>query len=178
MEVWKQIEDTMFSISNYGNIRNDKTGIILKTQSNDKGYQVVRVTINRIKRTFRIHRLVAEYFLDNPEHKEQVNHIDCNKNNNRADNLEWCTNKENVHHAIKNGLWKSVFDGALKENDNRKKKIIAKNIETKEEKIFESVADAERYFNTRHITDVLKGKRSQAKGYHFSYIGGDDTKWI
>lgn len=178
MEVWKQIEDTMFSISNYGNIRNDKTGIILKTQSNDKGYQVVRVTINRIKRTFRIHRLVAEYFLDNPEHKEQVNHIDCNKNNNRADNLEWCTNKENVHHAIKNGLWKSVFDGALKENDNRKKKILAKNIDNKEEKIFESVADAERYFNTRHITDVLKGKRSQAKGYHFSYIGGDDTKWI
>lgn len=178
MEVWKQIEDTMFSISNYGNIRNDKTGIILKTQSNDKGYQVVRVTINKIKRTFRIHRLVAEYFLDNPEHKEQVNHIDCNKNNNRADNLEWCTNKENVHHAIKNGLWKNVFDGALKENDNRKKKILAKNIDNKEEKIFESVADAERYFNTRHITDVLKGKRSQAKGYHFSYVGGDDTKWI
>lgn len=178
MEQWKTIENTMFSISNYGNVKNNKTGRILKTQLNDRGYEVVRVSINRVKRTFRVHRLVAIYFVDNPEYKEQVNHIDSNKRNNRYDNLEWCSNKENVHHAIKHGLWNSVYNGTLKENNRRKKKIIAKNIDNKEEKIFESVADAERYFNTRHITDVLKGKRSQAKGYHFSYVGGDDTKWI
>lgn len=44
---------------------------------------------------------------------------------------------------------------------------------------FDSVADAERYFNSRHISDVLKGKRSHAKGYHFSYLeGGGEAKWI
>lgn len=44
---------------------------------------------------------------------------------------------------------------------------------------FDSISDAERYFDSRHITDVLKGKRSHAKGYHFFYFeGGDDAKWI
>jgi len=93
--------------------------------------------------------------------------------------LEWCTNKENAEHAIRTGLWENVFKASKESNEKRKKKIIAKNIETMETIQFDSIADAERYFNTRHITDVLKGKRSHAKGYHFSYLeGGGEAKWI
>ena len=55
-------------------------------------------------------------------------------------------------------------------NEARKKKIKAVNIETKEEITFGSISEAERYFDSRHITDVLKGKRSHAKGYNFFYL--------
>ena len=127
------------------------------------------MTINRVKRTFRIHRLVAQYFVSNPDNKTQVNHIDGNKNNNRYDNLEWCSNAENAHHAIKTGLWESVIEGSRLENERRKKKVIAKNIYTNEVLNFDSISEAEKQIGTRHIVDVIKGKRKQAKGYEFEY---------
>lgn len=136
MEKWKVIENTynMFSISDKGNIKNNKTGRVLKLQKNYKGYLEVRVTINKIKKTLKPHRLVAFYFVENKENKPQVNHIDGNK-----------------------------------ENNKRKKKIIARNIFTKEIIEFESISEAERTLKTKHIVDVIKGRRTQAKGYVFYY---------
>lgn len=182
-EIWKKIENTNFSISNYGNVKNNKTGKILQQQVNRRGYCVVRVSVRKsktccIKETFRIHRLVAQYFIPNPEDKPQVNHIDGDKLNNNVSNLEWVTNKENAKHAIENGLWENVFKASQQSNEKRKRKIMAKNIETGEISYFDSIAEAERAFNTRHITDVLKGKRSHTKGYNFFYFeGGGDAKW-
>lgn len=94
-----------------------------------------------------------------------MNHIDGNKNNNSAQNLEWCTNLENSHHAMNNGLWGNVYKASCQSNEKRKTPIIA----TKDEEIkrFESISEAERYFNSRHICDVLKGKRQHVKGWNF-----------
>lgn len=68
------------------------------------GYSTVRLAKEGVVRTYRVHRLVAKAFLENPENKEYVNHKDGNKRNNSLDNLEWSTAGENTTHAIINGL--------------------------------------------------------------------------
>lgn len=167
-----------FYVTRDGRIWNNNTQRYLKQQINSKGYSVVRVNVDGVKQTFRVHREVAKAFIPNIDNKPQVNHKDGNKQNNNVFNLEWCTQQENVDHAMKNGLWKKNLEVARISNEKRKKKIIAINLKTEEELKFDSIADAERYFNSRHICDVLKGKRNMAKGYTFKYEGGGDTKWI
>lgn len=175
MEEWKQIEDTQFYISNMGRIKNIETGRVLKTAPNNKGYLTVNVTVNRVKRPLKIHRLVAKYFIPNPDNKEQVNHINCIKTDNRVENLEWVTNLENMRHAIEHGRYKNGgYDGLLRHNEEMKKKIVATSLDGKQVINFNSISEAERYFNSRHITDVLKGKRSKTKNFFFSYLKEGD----
>lgn len=64
------------------------------------GYLYVNLNKNKKMKVYRVHRLVAEHFIDNPNSKPYVNHIDGTRTNNDVSNLEWCTQKENVHHAI------------------------------------------------------------------------------
>ena len=173
MEVWKEIEgfDGKIFVSNQGKIKSDlRNERILKSQVDTKGYHRVSITVKKEKRTLKIHREVAKAFLPNPNNLPQVNHIDGNKNNNSVENLEWVTNRENALHALSNGLWDNVIKGAKAENEKRKKPVIATNGNKTLE--FESVLSAERYFNSRHIVDVLKGKRSHCKGWKFSYGNG------
>lgn len=175
MELWKEVEGTngALLVSNSGRVKSLlRDGRILKPTQDSKGYLRLRVTIDREKRSYKVHRLVAMAFVDNPDNKPQVNHINGDKTDNRASNLEWVTNKENAHHAIKNGLWDSIFEGAMLEDERRKKPIIAVCIKTGASVEFDSVAEAERFIGSRHITDVLKGKRTKAKGYTFAYKEG------
>lgn len=144
-------------------------GRYLKQQEDSKGYMRVRVSINRKKQAIKVHRAVAEAFIPNPLKKPQVNHKDGNKHNNRIDNLEWVTNIENARHAIENDLWGNVFAASRKSNESRKRPIIATDTATGESKAFESMREAEGCCGTRHINEVIRGKRSQANGYTFRY---------
>ncbi len=106
-EQWKDIPDFdgLYQISNYGRIKSFKSaasGKILSVTNKTGWYLSVVLIHNRIRFTKRIHRLVAEAFIPNPENKNEVNHIDCDKQNNNVNNLEWVTKSENVKHAVKN----------------------------------------------------------------------------
>jgi len=96
-EEWLTISNyDNYEVSSFGNVRNKKTGRILKP-SNRGGYYVVGLSNKKIK-TFQVHRLVAETFIENPENKAHVNHKDKNSLNNNLSNLEWNTPKENNIH--------------------------------------------------------------------------------
>lgn len=108
-EKWKYIYEkgiiTIYMISSHGNVKNSKTGRILKLQEDKDGYLTVH--LHAIHRHKKVHRLVAEAFIDNPENKPEVNHKTGNKKNNYYKKLEWATGKENIDHAHETGLTKS-----------------------------------------------------------------------
>jgi predicted XRE-type DNA-binding protein len=99
---WKQIFKHHYSISEFGVVRNDETGRILKPRT-ASGYRTCQV-YNPYKQ-YICHRLVALFFIGKPpKGKPEVNHIDADKSNNHYSNLEWVTRQENVDHAVINGL--------------------------------------------------------------------------
>lgn len=89
-----------------GNGQRLQRGQILKDCSDRDGYRIFSFNSGDGRKTLKVHRVVAQTFLDNPLNLPEVNHIDGDKSNNSLDNLEWCDKKENQQHAIKIGLRK------------------------------------------------------------------------
>lgn len=175
MEMWKAIEGTngRYEISNTGKVRSNNylghgTTKELKPWANG-GYKRVNMTIAGKKTNRLVHRLVAEAFIPNPENKPEVNHQDGNKHNNRADNLEWSTRKENLDHADATGLRDGSLAAILNSNKRLQRPIIATNVETGEETLYPSIKAAQRAIGTKDINAVLSGKQRKAKGHTYRY---------
>ena len=107
-EEWLDIKDYegLYQVSNMGRVRRIPNGKIkiFKIAEKYSSYQTAHLSKNGVSKICKVHRLVAQAFIPNPENKPSVNHIDVNKWNNRADNLEWVDQKENTLHAIRLGL--------------------------------------------------------------------------
>lgn len=102
-EIWKRFKDTDYQVSNLGNVFSVYNGMQLKPFMNDR-YLVVDLFAYTVRQRIAVHRMVAIAFIENPDNKEYVNHINGNKLNNRVDNLEWVTASENSIHAVATGL--------------------------------------------------------------------------
>lgn len=172
VEVWKDIigYEGKYQVSNLGRIkslpRNTKNQFaykeIIKKQMTDKdGYAIVGLD----KKMYKVHRLVANAFIPKISGKEIINHKDGNKQNNIVDNLEWCTNQENIIHAVKTGL---LVAKKGSESKNAKPIIIKK---AQKEIKFMSELDACIFLKVGKtaVNNCLKGRSKTCKGYEIRY---------
>jgi len=158
-EIWKEmpfeiIGKNNYYVSNKGGFKNNK-GVIKNNHKYNTGYK--RIHINN--KNYLLHRLVALTFLENPENKEFVNHIDGNKLNNELTNLEWATCLENNLHKIKIGL------------SNSTKKVIQYDLQMNKINEFYSIAEAVKNLNLtkRIVIDSCKGRSKNKCGFLFRY---------
>lgn len=156
-EIWKEWpRDPRIMVSNMGNVVSYKRGAPypLKVFHTNGGYQMVGA--GDAHRPLRyVHRLVAETWIPNPNHYEQVNHINGDKTDNRVGNLEWVTPSQNICHAYRTGL--------------NKKRIPVRIVETGE--VYESIHECARRIGCpeANIRHCLAGRRPTCHGYHFEY---------
>lgn len=186
-EIWKDIPcfEGLYQISNLGRVKSLERVLphktygtwklkekILKPSINGAGYLfVILFDKNKVTHNKRIHRLVAEIFVKNEDKNKftQVDHIDCNKLNNKFDNLEWVTPLENTRRAINNNL----IDYSSQSKNYCKKKVVC--VETGE--IFNSVKEAAISIGaipTNLSQSCIRG--IACRGLHFKYYGGNNNE--
>jgi len=102
--MWKDVSgyEGLYEVSNLGRVKSKRK--IISSVDDGKGYPRLHLSKDGKAKSFRVHRLVAEAFIPNPDCFPIVNHKDGNKENNTVENLEWCTQLENVEHAYINGF--------------------------------------------------------------------------
>ena len=175
VELWKAYSDFAgIEVSTLGRVRtldkmisNEKItrftkGRVLKQHDNGKGYLTVGFQVNGKQVTKRVHRLVAQTFIPNPDGSPQVNHMDCDRRNNNIDNLEWCDNSYNVQYREKFGKAQN-------------KPVFAINLATLEVSQFRSQGEASRALGIGvvNINNIIKGKQKTAYDYWFKEDDGN-----
>lgn len=187
-EVWKPVKgyEDLYEVSNYGRVRSVdhyttvvqksrtynifRKGQVLTPKPRHHGYLAVPLYgrgghATRNMRSFSVHRLVAEAFVENPNGYTEVNHKDEDKTNNRAENLEWCTRQYNTTYGTCQS--RRVRKGA----DNPRSKAV--NQYTRDGELvrrFESVNEIRRCgFSVGNVWKCLNGKYSHAYGYVWKY---------
>ena len=169
-EIWRWIRgyEGLYQISNFGRVKSfprkgsrgtKTTGfLIMKPLITRSGYLYVSLKNKGAMQRFKLHRLVSQAFIENPENKQTVNHKDGNKFNNYVDNLEWATQDENNQHAIDTGLQKSGANRNTAKLTNEQVKYIRENYIPRDSE-FGGAALA-RKFNVKSSTvqNVIHGK--------------------
>ncbi len=172
-EIWKKIEGVDYSVSNYGRIKTHakilvrKNGfiapvkeIIRKPVKHNRGYLCIVLYNNGEKTRAYIHRLAATAFIPNNENKKEVNHINGVKDDNRAENLEWASPKENMIHAVINGLHKMPPKFGTSNSNFKNGKFIIANIEKECEQCHQKFIA--KYNHIRFCSKVCTGRNAVA----------------
>lgn len=175
-EIWKDINGfSGYQVSNLGNVKSNERfettngcvkerfikEIILQPAT-DRGYKIVSLSKGKRQYMKKVHRLVAQAFIPNPDNKRTVNHKDCNPSNNLLDNLEWATDLENTRHARKNNRM----------SDEKEVVMIKDGIIIK---IFKSISQANRETGIQisNISYCCSGIRKTAGGYNWKFKKGE-----
>lgn len=169
-EIWKEIDGFPdYEVSNLGRVCSFKKKYprIMKPGKSSSGYlQVILYTGGKgVRKT--IHRLVAEAFVPNPENKPEVNHIDEDKKNNVAENLEWVTRRENNNHGTRN----------RRDAETKRKAVVQYTTKGVFLAEYPSIKEAGRVtgINKSHICQVCRGKEKTAGGYLWLYDGEEES---
>ena len=175
-EIWKYIDgyDNKYQISNLGRVKSFKLKCekILTPQINKKGYLCIGLCKNSKIKMTRIHRLIAFYFIPNPENKRCINHKNSIRTDNRIGNLEWATYSENNFHAYNIGNRIGSALGKFGINNPSSKKIYMFNKNGEHISSYASLAEAslKTNINAGNISMCANGKRKLAGGFIWKYV--------
>ena len=164
-EEWRDIKgyESLYQVSNLGRIKSLKNNrdnyrekILKVVQRGKHGYLGIGLHKNGKSKSFYIHRLVAEAFIPNPNNYKEVNHKDENKQNNRVENLEWCTREYNNRYGTRNQRQSESHKGVV--SNKRKVQCVTTG------KIFNTIKEASKYYfiSIPSITMCCRGKTKSA----------------
>ena len=172
-EVWRDVKgyEGLYQVSNMGRVkslgRKDRFGRVIKERILEpavthNGYLRVGLHVDGKRKMLRVHRLVCEAFHENPDNKSEVNHVNEDKTDNRACNLEWSTRTENCNHGSRNERVAKALS----------KPIGQFSLDGKLIKVWQSACEARRQtgFDQGYVGAVARGKFKQAYGYIWKYI--------
>lgn len=169
--IWYKTKYEYYEISNTRLIRSlprgrKKSITILNPTIGKRGYYEVCIRGNGKRKTVKVHRIIAEAFIPNPDNLPEINHIDTDKLNNKITNLEWCTRKYNSNHAYDKGLFHKIDYSTI---SNRVKSI---NNLTGEIRYFKSFREASTELNVNYtsIPRVISGKYKHSNNYRFELV--------
>lgn len=147
-----------YAITSCGKVWSYKRKKYLKPMKDKDGYLYVNIRIDGKQKNFKIHRLVAEAYIPNPDGKPQVNHKNEVKTDNYINNLEWATAKENINYGTHNE----------RISDRRKKPVFCLELN----RVFDSAKTAGNELNicSANITKCCMGNRKTCGGYHWQYV--------
>ena len=178
MEIWKDIKgfESLYQASNTGLIKRKqgyqcKKDRILKQVNNGFNYMSVSLSEGSTVKRFYVHRLIAETFLENNQNKEEVNHIDGDRQNNELSNLEWVTRSENHYHRYKVLKQRGVNFGKTGDKNWRSKPVICFDKEGNFIKRYAGVMEAMRQtgIHEANIRGAIHGRSKSSGGYIWNY---------
>jgi hypothetical protein len=182
-ENWVKIigYESLYEISNFGNVRRIKrygknVSNMLLPYLSEKGYLKVGLCGVGKKKICKVHRLVATHFVENKNNLSEINHKNCIKTDNNAENLEWCTRKQNMVHASANNLIKK----RVGKDNQASKPVIQLSISGEFIKKWDCLSDAKKGIgvSNAHIGCVCKGKRKKAGGFKWEYAEPDKLYFV
>lgn len=185
-EIWKDIVgfEGYYMVSSFGSVKSfdrriqhnyggkaTRLGRLLKLGVSH-GYNYAYLSVNKTVKAFRVHRLVAEAFIPNPENRPQVNHKNGIKIDNKIENLEWSTSSENLQHAHSTGLKLGTKGKVGKDNI---KSIPIKQLDPKDGKVIKvwdsiGVASRETGYEISNLIKCCKGRGKTAYGFRWSNL--------